>query len=414
MGKYVRDISHIFHDYNHTKVNRKFYKCMDSSIYLNTSSFPFVIKNKIPGIYTLFIGGILFAFNLKYVLSGDDNVTIYSRSKAICTVNGQSSNINLYEVEEVSEFSTWIIDNTVNDIFDCIIFEGNTIIELANGMNMQTPYDPADIKSIDEISIKTNSLYDGKLTEEEYSLNIRLRNNLKRLNENICDIFVIDSQQKFAYIMYKVGELELTGTENIEYVDGSDMDNSLTFFVNCEFASSNATSDNILSNYFKSYSCDDILDMVSVNYGVSLSNDISKKGFYIRIPKTVIDNINNFYNIYTCYILKNDKYVKISTLSQKEIDAINPESQDVYVLSSGIKYIKLSDAIKDYDYLYKFKKYLGYVYRTNPVTIEYLLADYKYKTELLDEYCVKTFYPKTRLKVSCNNGNISIMTKTLT
>lgn len=417
MANYVRNVSHIFHDYNHTRVKCKCFKCMSSVNKLQASSFPFVIKNKPPGIYSITINSKEFVFNLQYALSGDDNVIIYSQSRSTCTINDSTFSIELYQCEDMQKSSNnvYTLNNTVNDIFDCLVFEGQTDLEYEAGMTIQTPYCPAEIKSISEISIKTNSLYKssgGTLDEEEDTMYIRLKNNIKRVNDSLYDTLVIDLKRKNAYIIYKIGRMELTGTEDIKYMEDYNMNDTLLFFVNCEFASIDNATDHIISNYFTSDTYSNVVDGIGTDYGICLSNDLNNRGFYIRIPEDVIEDVNAFYNIYTCYILKNDKYVKISTLSQKEIDAINPENDDVYVLSSVNKYIKLKTAILDYDRLYKFKKYLSYVYRKNPVTIEYLLAENRYKSELLDEYQIKSFYPKTRLEIS-SNGNVSIMTKVL-
>ena len=52
------------------------------------------------------------------------------------------------------------------------------------------------------------------------------------------------------------------------------------------------------------------------------------------------------------------------------------------------------------DPIESFKDYIREAFKTNPIIVEYLLKNEKYKSVLLDEYCIKQFYPYTDLSIS--------------
>ena len=47
-----------------------------------------------------------------------------------------------------------------------------------------------------------------------------------------------------------------------------------------------------------------------------------------------------------------------------------------------------------------FKKFIRTALKTNPIVVEYKLANIKYKPVLLDEYCIAQYYPETNIETS--------------
>ena len=338
-NKYVRDITETFHTNNRTKIKRA--ALCESSNYISLTETPdstgkIVIKNKQVGIYLINIGTKSYLLNIKETLTGNDQFVIENKDTVYTIINGIKRYTSIYRAVFPAHYSKEpVISNTVFDNIDTIAISGETILG-----NNPPPYKPTTINSISSFDITTSNSDETK----NNVLTINLKNNIKKLPNGIADLFIMDSVEKQAYIIHRIGRIILTGLELWYTVE----ENTRYCIYSTVLPSVNIGEDDrsINCNYFPTMTYTNMMTNYDQKYGISNCNNRDTPGFYIRIPTELINK-------------------------------------------PGVE---------------NFKKFLKTAFKTNPVIIEYLLSNIEYKSVLLDEYCVPLFYPETKIKIS--NGMI--------
>ena len=397
-----RRITQQFHRNNYTKINLLAFTNTSNmnfiTEYININESKRIISLK-PGVYCVFIGDIYYIFTLCDTVFGNDYIVL-NKYNSYSVINGKKKPIRLFKYMRysedndnpgiASEISNSILEfsvegalndsnNKIND-FNNHLGSDNTITSentpssvlefplegvlsdsvssdsyrLRNTVNTifdsivldgnttlddnnRSPYKPTKITSISNFVITTKSS-----NSREYSLTINIKNNIKKLPSGICDTFVIDSYYKRAFIIYRIGRLILTGNE--EWALYNKKDKFYTFFLKYDTFNTGEDDTSLLCNYFPTISNTDIKYDTDKTYAISNSNDESNRGIYVRMPKDLISDKN--------------------------------------------------------DPIESFKDYIREAFKTNPIIVEYLLKNEKYKSVLLDEYCIKQFYPYTDLSIS--------------
>lgn len=342
MAKYVRDISESFHANNRTKIKKAVLCTSTDYIYLTEqpdSSGKYIIKNKQVGIYLIKFDKKSYLINIKETLAGNDQLVIENKDKAYTIINGVKKFTSLYRTVFPSHYTkTPTVPFTINDNFESIGVTGKTVLANAN----PTPYKPTTINSMGSFTLTTSNSDNSKQNQ----LSINLKNNLKKLPNSTSDLFVMNSMEKEAYIIYRVGRIILTGAENWYAVE----ENKKYCIYNTVVPSASIGEDDrsINCNYFPTITYTNMMTDTTKTYAISNCNNKDTPGFYIRIPTDLIGG-------------------------EPSID--------------------------------KFKKFIRTALKTNPIIVEYQLANVEYRPVLLDEYCIAQFYPETNIKTS--DGTIS-------
>lgn len=398
MSHNSRRITQQFHNNNHTKI--------DLLAFTNTTNMNYIneaiglkdskkLQNLNPGVYCTLIGDIYYIFLLMDTISGDDYLLLNRTNSYVC-INGKRNRVLLYKYMKRGTDINEPIDGTASNsllestlqspLYDRdIVNYKNSIIAIDPNLSMKditgtilqftlqgsftdnstfdyyrlnttvntifdgiildgytmigsyvrSPYYPTTLNSISSFNIRTMN------GDRSYDLKINLKNNIKRLPSGVSDSFIMDSYTKRAFIIFRVGRLVLTGNENwqIKYKT----DNYTVFFLKYDTVSIGEDDTSIFCNYFDTITNTDMIYDKEIPHGISNSNDNNNRGIYIRMPNDLLENKK--------------------------------------------------------DMLESFRQFLKNAFKSSPVIIEYLLNKERYKSVLLDEYCIKQFYPYTLLNI---------------
>lgn len=334
--KYNKQLLTEIHKNNHVTLENIVFSNANYQI-LNYKAPQTIFTNLMPGIYLIVIDKLSYLFNLQDALTGDDKLVVNNIYDAYTNIDGEINKINIYRYAGKAEYENgfYNLPNTVNYYISKIALDGYTKLVLPDGISEQSPYNPAELLSIGSINIITK----GNDEDQQDNFVINLKNNIKKLPCGISDLFVMDYENIFAYIIFRIGRMIITGNENWELVNHNDKYS--IFFYKYDIMAAGEDNSTITCNYFPSITYNAMMNDSTKQYAISNSNDASNRGIYIRIP----------------------------------VDIVEPD-------------------------IIEFKKYLRSKFTSdNPIIVEYLLNETKYKSVLLDEYTIKTYFNKTLLSV---------------
>lgn len=342
---YNRQLMEEFHKLNHTHtLNTVFTNIEFSTIPEENKTIDesesIIIRNLSYGIYKINIGDNNYSFILNDSIYGDDQyIKIINPLNAFIITPSTRKFIRLYLQNNLYDEITnsYILSNTVNAHVNKISVNGYTDFILPTGVTEQSPTNIATIKPISEVNIVS---YNSDKSAKDNMI-IHLKNPIKSTPNGVFDLFTLDCDNYIAEILFKVGRLTITGNEDWEYMKALSNDTYSIFFLSFDLIKVSIANDNIVCNYFPATSYNGMINNIKTPYCVSSYEDDSSKGIYVLMPNTVVD-------------------------------------KDVL----------------------KFKSYLRNLYKSNPVIIDYELSDYDYKTIILDDYRINTFYPKTILEIN--------------
>ena len=351
-----RHITHIFHSQNKTTIKRygvcstREYTILEETF--NNSGKGYEFKNLSPGLYAFKVDAAAYMIALPNALSGNDKLVLENKSSVYAIMNGKKKNLIPYEMSASftsKQLSTMLqamfegdsnanyltINNSIDGYMDMIAVSGLTTLSKSN----PTPYHPVELMSLGSFDIESV----GITTDQKSKLTINLNNNIKKLPCGKSDLFIMDCVHKEAYIIYRVGRVILTGSEDWKTI--KETSKYCIYFYPFNLINSELENGATISNYFPSETYTNIISNDDLLYGICNSIDKNNPGIYIKVPTDVIAEI-------------------------------------------GVS---------------NFKKYLKYlVNKQNPVIIEYLLKDIKYKSILLDNYDIKQYYPVTNINISAD------------
>lgn len=256
------------------------------------------------------------------------------------------------------DLETNIMSNTVNHRLDMFCYAGQTTIKKRVPSAKISPSNLATFTSIDSSKIIT---YNDDETINDVN-NIQFQGLLKNIN-NSYDLFYHDSSDGKSYIIYKIGRLMLTGNETFEKVEEYSNEKYSTFLLkyNPIKRQSGNINKNIICTHF---------EPVTFN---SMKSDTSTFNLIAAAP---------------------------------DMNAI---------------YIRIDNRIaKDGDVLV-FKQFIRDEYKTDPITIDYVLDSPVIKTVSTLDAFVQTFYPNTKVEcdeiermiLMCKTHNIVFATETI-
>lgn len=353
MSNIYKQITHYFHSQNKTVVKRcGVCSVLDYTLFQDTFNNTNKIirkKNLSPGLYAFNTDKTCCMVTLPNALTGDDELVIENKSNVYMLVNNKRTHLIPYEmpisftskslqymlqaqfVQEVNK-NYVTISNSVNTYMDMIAVSGLTTLS-----NDPSPFKPAELISLGSFNVESRGV-----TKEQYSvLTINLNNNIKSLPCGKCDLFVMDSVHKTAYIIYYVSRIAFTGSEKWITIDENNT--YCTYFHPLNTINYEADYGAIISNYFPSYGYYDLINDNTITYGICNSLDSKNPGIYVRIPTKSIGN-------------------------------------------TGVD---------------NFKRYLKYqLNRRRPVIAEYLAKDIRVKSVLLDSYDIKQYAPVTNININ--------------
>ena len=407
-------LTHIIHNNNHTQTNRV---CTinirrHNAIYIefDSSSYRTVIHDIPPGFYYTIIDGIEYFFDLYVAVNRFESLIIYNPYRAYANVGGKHYPIILYRNVITNNGNAITLEGTVNNKLDMIVIDGKTITlpnkraditeimaaQPKNGIIESSTFQsewvgslddleadniiwndlelldveyykdisnslrPFEIRSISGFKIITNNEY----TEDENDyLDILLKNNIKSLPNGIKDTFILNMNQQQHHLIYRIGRKIFTGNEDWKFIEiGSNKDYYLFFLKDSNVKLVNSAT-NMICSHFNCIQSASLINSSTKNAGICSSYDANMgNGFIIKIPKLYLGtNINGA-----------NKVIKFKHW--------------------------LSQELKNED----------------PFIIEYELNKPRYKTVLLDEYHIDTYYPNTFIKVNNDNYDVSYFYKSLT
>jgi hypothetical protein len=339
---------------NHTKYNRV---CKLSSAHTIGQSITkqltytkdTVITNLNAGIYTASINGKTYVFDLFKSLSGSDRLVIHDANNAYIIINEEKFIINLYELIGRNDMSNqYQLNNTLNDAIDIIMVDGLTDVVYANGKSEQSIDYPASINSISSIGLTASH---GSKSEP---LNILLKNNIKSLPNGIKDTFIINAEQQYHHIIFRIGRTILSGSEKWEVMESMSNDKYTVFKCTDSNVKAENSANNLHCSHFVTKQCSELVKTSNAYNGISTLYGSYGNGFFLKISTDIV-------------------------------------GASVEELSTWLN-AKLTSE--------------------NPIIVEYPLADFRYKTVLLDEYHVKTYFPSTTLSID-KDYDISYFYKSL-
>lgn len=410
-------LMNIVHSNNHTQTKKV---CTINSKLqyenLTADNLPVEFSDLSPGIYCITINSKEYFFDLFMYIGPNDKekLIIKNENNAYILLRDAQYTINLYEkVSSVTKNKTEL-NNTVNNYMDMIVINGKTI---------QYPYKPNDItdrlavipnngdipssdlqliesKSLSELEeyntifrnldyVKFGS-YNIEVEEDEYDtsdksldnpysiksiskfyintkpdniesyteLEVYLKNNIKSLPNGIKDTFILNSLQCQNHIIYRIGRGIITGGEECKFLETLSNNKTWLFWIPNAFIKSENADKNIVCSHFNTDSYTNIIKTNNTKASVSSGYGTYKNGILIRIP--ILENTNNI------------------------------NATPIIVFKNWLR---------------------SQVYNGTPVIIEYTLDEPIYKTVLLDEYHINTYFNKTNILLNNNYYDASYFYK---
>lgn len=337
----------------------EFHKQNHTHIHLRVSSInpniPFIAyyNNLSIGVYNATFNNKQYLFNIQ---EHDVNLKYDANNVAYYIKDGKRISVPLYRMDKYKYFNEKdeiILKYTVNDYIDQLIFSGISELKLQQGTSIQSIEYPADIISCDYIEVTTKNESGTKADK----LILDLKNNIKKLPNGVVDMFIMDATRCNAYCLFNIGRLILTGNEDWKIIDELSTDNYTVFFYNFDLAKIQERDDDysVVCSHFVTKPFSKFTNkQLDTNSAYITLGDSNYNGFLVSIPKSILEK----------------------------------------------------DVIK-------FKNFLSTKFRIKPIIIEYELKNVKTKSVLLDEYHVKTYFPKTIVSFNIGSSQTAILYKSI-
>lgn len=342
------------HRNNHTQVNRK---CsIAAEHYSNANILKTITYKKNEPVYNL-------------------NAGLYKVS-----INGKTYIFDLYETLSGSDYLN-IVDNTYAYIMTALKIHPIIMYEYVGAHALNQQYKIADTvnDAFDMIVVDgfTEIEFEGDLLQQtvdhpaniksissltfntagdigEDSLTIKLHTNIKSLPNGTKDILIMDSELQQFHIIYNIGRYILTGYENWEVLSQYSDDQYTAFIAKDENVKLQNATNNLWCSHFPVYQASSLISKSFHNNAIATSYGSIGNGFLLKISRDLVD----------------------------------PDKDEL-------------------------AKYLRGVNKIKPIIVEYPTSQAIYKSVLLDEYHVKTFFPNTTIKDFMPDRSISFFYKHL-
>ena len=406
-------ITHIIHNNNHTQTNRvctiNIRRHNATYIEFDNNAGGIVLNDVKPGLYYTIINEVEYFFDLYITVNRFGSLIINNPYWAYAYVNDKRYPIILYRNVITNNGNEITLQGTVSNKLDMIVIDGKTITlpnkksdisEIMasipnNGIiksstfhsqwvgsleDLQTDNDvwdnielmdmeyyenssnnirPYEIRSISGFKIITNN--SAIINENDY-LDILLKNNIKSLPNGTKDTFILNMYQQQHHLIYRIGRRIFTGNESWEYLEIGSNSQYYLFYLKDNNVKLQNSNTNMICSHFDCVQCSLLINSTTNKSGICSSYGNMNNGFIIKIPAQYLDS---------------------QIASNSKISAFKNW---------------LSNELKNED----------------PFIVEYELSSIKYKTVLLDEYHIDTYYPNTFIKVNNDDYDVSYFYKSLT
>ena len=362
-----------------------------------------------PGLYIANIDGVDYYFDLYIAVGPVDQLKFKSIYDVYAMVGQDKYRILLYKKEGNIPYHKTELKDTVNDFISMIVIDGQTVDMIGGHDDIQEQYavipnnkiipssdfqrdwngtledllvDNTVFKGLDytdsvvyqnEVTAENNKIWDLRsisnfrivtdkdsiddIDIDDY-LHIILKNNIKSLPNGLKDTFILNAEQQQNHIIYRIGRRVFTGAEDWVHLEDRSNDNYHLFFL----AYDNVKLENSANN-------------------LSCSHLLPKQGSYLATKSVNEEGIATGYGSFgKGFLLRVSK----STIGYDREDMTKPLQ----------------------DWLF------NELVSEHPFMVEYALEQYIYKTVLLDEYRVKTYFPNTFVTLS-GNYDVSYFYKAL-
>lgn len=329
----------LIHTLNNTQINRF---CDISTDHINLiKNIDYTINERIynlqAGLYKIIINEIEYIIDIYFNLSDGDYLIIRSECDIVLYM---ASNVQYriipYRINTTKNIISSYNIESINDNIDMLMIAGKT--DYFGDASLENP---GKINRISNITINTNS---GSKSD---SLNIPLKHTLGNLPNGVRDSIIINSDQLIAHEIINTSREILSGSLNWQYKESYSNTEYYVFFAEYKNVKYNNTTNSIRCSHFESVSCDELLDESTNKNCIATSYESYGAGIWIKINKSVLD-------IHGCKDFGDE-----------------------------MKKWIFNQAISD-----------------NPIYIEYEISNTIYNTILIDEYHVKTWYPKTTITLN--------------
>lgn len=343
----------LIHTTNHTQINR--FCDIHNEHYNIIKTLDYTIGERIyslkAGLYKIVINNIEYIIDVYFDIFNGDFLVIKSEYDIKLYMAGSTPyNIIPYKINSIKDITFSCDIETINDNIDIIMIAGDT-----NYIGDVSLNNPGKINRISNININTESNLDSY-----YSLNIPLKHTLGSLPNGSKDYIVINADQLIAHDIINTTKEILSGSLDWQYKEEYSDQDYYVFFAKYQNVKLNNTPDSIRCSHFESVSCDELINKSTRKNCIATSYGSYGNGIWIKIEASVLDIHGNK-------------------------DFGNEMSKWIF-----------SKATSDY-----------------PIYIEYEISKTVYNTILIDEYHIKTWYPKTTAIIADSSYGFSVFYKAL-
>lgn len=396
------------------------------------------------GVYRISINGIFYIFH-NYIPTNTENSILYieSPNNAYIQINRERFIVMLYKVIETKDDDIQSLNNTVNNFIDLMIINGHSYSEIINGLLLEDTifyypkndnyqilsYDSLFEQELQNNMILNNFIITNNILEDSSSLQnntillndivLIMNENTNNLDNNYDSAYDIDfieldhgtTNKDDSYsirAIRSINKIELetsdqNGNTNIIYLE----------LKNCIRNLPNSAHDTLIINAEQQI-CQAIhriakrIFIGSDNWTYVSSN--SKTVLFSLNDDTIKQENNDLtnYNIRCSHFICN----RCSTLVDENYETIGIATMygdygNGIFVRVPINIIDMNDKVNSFNKWITNELYNGRIFM-----IEYELTEPIYKTYLLDEYHIKTFYPITNIN-NMNDYDISYCYKSL-
>ena len=341
----------LIHTFNHTQTNA-FCDINNNHIdFIKTLNYTIGerIFNLSAGLYKIVFGEDEYIIDIYFDLCNGDYLLIKNKDCITVYMAGSTPYpIVAYKINYIKNITHSCDIETINNSIDSIMVGGKT-----NYIGSPSLNNPAKIYNIFNLNIKTESNSDSD------TLNIPLKHDLGMLPNGARDAIIINTDQLIAHNIINTSLEVLSGGLNWQYRKDYSTSDYYVFFAKYDNVKLNDTPNSIRCSHFESESCSNLLNGITKKNCIATSYSSYGNGIWIKIAASVLD-------------IHGDKNYG----------------------DEMAKWI-LNQAVSD-----------------NPIYIQYETTNTIYKTTLIDEYHIKTWYPNTTITLNDNYG-FSVFYKSL-
>lgn len=341
----------LIHSINHTQVRR----CCEINSQHNSliKNLSFSINEPIydlaAGLYSISMYGIKYIFDVNTKLSGSDHLLIKNNNNISIVIDGIHNPVIMYELLNTEEIKTSLsLDNTVNSNLDLMVFTADTICSGNPSID--------EAMEIDRVSSLNIS---SKYNNNNDSLNIPLKHTLGSLPNGVRDILIVNSEQAICHEVVNTSKEVLSGGLDWKYMESLSDSDYYVFFAPYDNIKLGNNSNNLRCSHFETVACSTLTNKSTKKNCIATSYGSYGNGLWIKIAASILD-------------IHGDKDFGVEM--QK------------WILSKAIS--------------------------NNPIYIEYEISTPLYRTVLIDEYHLKTYYSSTIIDID-DRYNVSVFYKSL-